>query len=183
MSELNNSRIPVQPTLTTNHYIVLMACCQAGCLFTMIETGFAGRNSDGGIFNTCAMKRWITQTGCGIPRSSPLKYNQNGSRFPYYFVGDEAFPLLEYLMRPCSKRILDNVKKIFSYRLNQGGKMLECAFGMPAKKFAVVNRLLRCRDSKKFNERIKAAVSSTSKFENAKGLSKLKMIHNAFNII
>jgi hypothetical protein len=32
------------------HSIVLMACSDADGNFIMIETGFAGRNSDGGIF-------------------------------------------------------------------------------------------------------------------------------------
>jgi len=41
------------------HSTVLLACCDADGLFTMIETGYAGRNSDGGIFRASVMKYWI----------------------------------------------------------------------------------------------------------------------------
>ena len=73
------------------HSVVLMACCDDDGLFTMIETGYAGRNSVGGIFRASEMKHWITHARLDIPPPSPLKYDENGSPFPYYFVADEAF--------------------------------------------------------------------------------------------
>lgn len=139
------------------HSVVLMACCDADGLFTMIETGYAGRNSDGGIFRASAMKHWITHAGLDIPPPSPLKYDENGIPFPYYFVADEAFPLSRYLMRPYAKKILDNLKRIFNYRLSRGRKTIECTFGMAAEKFSVLNGPIRCRDPEKVNDIIKAA--------------------------
>lgn len=44
------------------HSIVLLGCCDADGLFTMIETGYAGKNSDGGIFRASAMKYWLTRS-------------------------------------------------------------------------------------------------------------------------
>jgi hypothetical protein len=86
------------------HFVVLMVCCDASDgLFTMIETGYAGRNSDGGIFRASAMKHWNTHAWLDIPPPSPLKYDENGSPFPY-FVADEAFPLSRYLVRPYAKK-------------------------------------------------------------------------------
>ncbi|XP_060855400.1 uncharacterized protein LOC132933087 [Metopolophium dirhodum] len=75
------------------HSTVLMACCDADGLFTVIEPGFAGRNSDGGIFKACAMNYWITHGGFNILSPSPLRHDKRNTPFPYYFVGDEAFPL------------------------------------------------------------------------------------------
>jgi hypothetical protein len=123
----------------------------------MIETGYAGRNSDGGIFRASAMKHLITHAWLDIPPASPLKYDDNGSPFPYYFAADESFPLSRYLMRPYTKKILDNLKRIFNYKLSRGRKTIECKFGMAAEKFSVLNGPIRCRDPEKVNDIIKAA--------------------------
>lgn len=138
------------------HSTVLMACCDADGLFTIIEPGYAGRNSDGGIFKASSMNFWITH-GNNIPPPSPLRYDDRNIPFPYYFVGDEAFPLTRYLMRPFSSKTLDNVKRIFNYRLSRGRKTIECVFGMAAEKFAVLNGPIRCRNPSTVNSIVRAA--------------------------
>jgi len=137
--------------------VVLMACCDADGLFTMIEVGYAGRNCDAGIFRASAMKHWITHAGFDIPPPSPLKYDENKYPFPYYLVADEAFPLSGYLMRPYAKKTLDNIKRIFNYRLSRARKTIECTFGMAAEKWAILNGPIRGHDPKKVNDFIKAA--------------------------
>lgn len=138
------------------HSTVLLACCDADGLLTMVETGYAGRNSDGGIFRSSAMKYWLSQSQLDIPPDSKLRFDDSDSLFPYYFVADEAFPLSRYLLRPFSKRVLDNVKRIFNYRLSRGRKTIECVFGMMAEKFQVLNTPIRCRDVSKINDIVKA---------------------------
>jgi hypothetical protein len=76
--------------------------------------------------------------------------------FPYYFAGDEAFPLTRYLLRPYPKRTLDNVKRIFNYKLSRGRKTIECAFGMASEKFQVLNGPILCRNPETVNAIIKA---------------------------
>ncbi|XP_008180945.1 protein ALP1-like [Acyrthosiphon pisum] len=139
------------------HSTVLMACCDAGGLFAIIEPGFAGRNSDGGIFKACAMNYWMTHGGSNIPSPSSLRHDESNTPFPYYFVGDEAFPLSRNLLRPYSSRTLDNTKRIFNYRLSRGRKSIECVFSMAEEKFAVLNGPIRCRDPTTVNDIIKSA--------------------------
>jgi hypothetical protein len=66
----------------------------------VIETGYAGRNSDGGIFRASRMGHWLERNGLNMSDPEKLPYDQEGGKFPYYFVADEAFPLKSYLMTP-----------------------------------------------------------------------------------
>ncbi|XP_072384742.1 uncharacterized protein [Diabrotica undecimpunctata] len=104
----------------------------------MIETGYAGRNNDGGIFTVSKMKNMLMNSQLDIPPNCKLPLDDDDDcLFPYYLVGDEAFPLSRYLLKPYSKRILDNTKRIFNYRLSRGRKTIECAFEMMTEKFQV----------------------------------------------
>ncbi|XP_047525133.1 protein ALP1-like [Pieris napi] len=138
------------------HSIVLMACCDSDGLFTVIETGYAGRNSDGGIFSASRIKRWIEHGRLNIPLPSKLPNDQSNYELPYYFIGDEAFPLLSYLMRPYPQRTLNDLRRVFNYRLSRGRNTIECAFGMMAEKFQVLSTAIRCHTIEKVSNIIKA---------------------------
>lgn len=127
------------------HSIILLGCCDADGYFITVECGFAGRNSDGGVFRVSALGRWLERNGLNIPTTSPLPYDETGNKFPYYFVGDNAFPLRNNLMRPYAVRGLDNVKRMFNYRLSRGRKSIECVFGMLSQKFQVLLKPITCR--------------------------------------
>jgi len=67
--------------------------------------------------------------------------------FPFYnMVGDEAFLLKINLMRPYPKRVLDNEKRIYNYRMSCGRKSVECAFGTLASKFEIFQRPIMCHE-------------------------------------
>lgn len=137
------------------------ACCDADGLVTFIETGFAGRNSDGGVFRASAIKSWIENETSGIPLPSRLPKDESNNDLPHYFVGDEAFPLLRYLMRPYPQRSLDNVKRVYNYRLSRGRKTIECTLGMQAENIYVLNSPIRCRNPQKITNIEKGKVPST----------------------
>lgn len=127
------------------HSVVLMATCDADGLFTVIETGFAGRNHDGGIFKQTALYRKLEMNGLNIPESLPWPHDETQQNFPYYFVGDAAFPLKRYMMRPYPSSSLNNKKRIYNYRLSRARKTIECAFGMMTAKFQVLSVPIRCK--------------------------------------
>ena len=95
------------------HSIVLMATCDARYKFTMVDIGSSGRNSDGGVFMNSAFGEALNAGKIDLP---PPR-NINGESLPYVFVGDEAFPLKGFMMRPFPGRLVEEAKQIFNYQL------------------------------------------------------------------
>lgn len=133
-----------------------MACVDADELFTTIDVGEVGRNSDGAVFRTSNLGRALDLNVLQLPPSRPLPSSNDENDFPFYFVADEAFPLKKYLMRPYSKRSLNNKKRVFNYRLSRGRKSVECAFGMFVSKFRLFEGPICCKEET-INFIIKAA--------------------------
>ena len=59
-------------------------------------------------------------------------------KMPYVFVGDDAFPLMENLMKPFSHRNLSREDRIFNYRLSRVSRIVENAFGILASRFRIL---------------------------------------------
>ncbi|KAJ8050277.1 hypothetical protein HOLleu_03415 [Holothuria leucospilota] len=63
--------------------------------------------------------------------------SETGSQLPFVIVGDEAFPLKPYLMKPYAARIFNQERRIFNYRLSRARRVSENAFGILASRFRV----------------------------------------------
>ena len=59
---------------------------------------------------------------------------------PFVILGDEAYLLLSYLMRPCPRRQLTESQRLFNYHLSRGRRVVESAFGMLAGKWRILNK-------------------------------------------
>ncbi|XP_026818483.1 uncharacterized protein LOC113557263 isoform X2 [Rhopalosiphum maidis] len=90
-------------------------------------SGTQGRHSDGGVFDHCSLRHMIEQNKLHIPEN-------------FVFVGDEAFPLKSYLMRPYPRRELNANCKIFNYRLSRARRTVENAFGILVSRFRVFEK-------------------------------------------
>lgn len=94
----------------------------------MVEIGSAGRQSDGGVFNHSESGQRLKNNELGIPQAEPLI--PGGKKFPYVFLGDEAFALSNFMLRPYPRSSnLDLRKKVFNYRLSRARRIVEAAFG------------------------------------------------------
>jgi DDE superfamily endonuclease len=105
--------------------IVLMAVVDHKYCFSYIDVGCNGRVSDGGVFRNCSLYQELEN---GILPEGHL------------LVGDNAFPLKEYLLKPFPGNRLTLKQKIFNYRLSRARRVVENAFGILAARFRVFEK-------------------------------------------
>lgn len=115
--------------------VVLFAIVNANYEFIYVHTGTNGRVSDGGIWNQTGIYKRLVANTLNIPKETRLP----GCSDPvsYVFIGDEAFPLMEHLMKPYPQRGITHDEKIFNYRLSRARRIVENAFGILASRFRV----------------------------------------------
>lgn len=94
-----------------------------------------GRISDWGVFANSSISKALEDKLLDIPFGKPLPRREDP--LPYFIVGDEAFPLKTYLMKPYPSRQLDLSKRIFNYMLSRARRVVENVFGILESRFRV----------------------------------------------
>lgn len=108
-----------------------------------MDIGAYGRRSDGGIFRDSLLGQKFRNNEMNIPDPEPFYFE--GESMPYVLIGDEAFPLTEYLMRPFSgKQDLNQDKVIFNYRLSRARRTIENTFGILSSQWRILRRPINC---------------------------------------
>ena len=106
-----------------------MAIADAHYRFIAVDIGAPGRRSDGGVFRESRIGRRFERGLLNVP--PPSAVDEKGTILPYVLVGDEAFPLSPFLMRPYpSSGVLNRRKKMFNYRLSRARRLIESAFSI-----------------------------------------------------
>lgn len=117
--------------------IVLMAVADANYRFVMIDVGAYGKDSDGSIMSNSNFYTRIENGSLELPNETELPNTSIST--PFVFIGDEAFPLRNYLMRPFPrKQSQENEKAYYNYRLSRARMTIECAFGIMSSKFRIL---------------------------------------------
>ncbi|XP_049763762.1 uncharacterized protein LOC126263687 [Schistocerca nitens] len=117
--------------------IVLQAVADANYKFIAVDVGAYGKQSDAGVFKESMLYKKLTNGELLLP--PPTRLEGMCQELPYVILGDEAYPLLENLMRPFPRRNLDNEKILYNDMHSRARKVVECAFGIMTNKW----RLLR----------------------------------------
>ncbi|KAJ8911443.1 hypothetical protein NQ315_008329 [Exocentrus adspersus] len=78
--------------------LVLMAIVGPDYRFIAVDIGGFGKNSDGGIFETSNMGKRFEENLMNVPK--PKNLPNHDEPCPHVLIGDEAFSLKTYLMRP-----------------------------------------------------------------------------------
>jgi len=124
---------------------ILFALVDHDYKFIYVEVGTNGAASDGQVFSYSELKETLQDGSINLPPPEPLPGDDFGEPVEYFIVGDDAFPLTSYLMKPYSKRDLTIPERVFNYRLSRARRIVENAFGILATRFQVLLSELRHR--------------------------------------
>ncbi len=116
------------------HSIVLMALVDADYKFIYVQAGCQGSASDGGVFRDTVLRQLLDEEDLGLPPPEPLPGTEDNP-FPYYIVGDEAFPLKTWLLKPVPRKNLDIPSRVYNYRISRARRVVENAFGLLSHRF------------------------------------------------
>lgn len=89
--------------------IVLLAIVDANYKLIYIDVCTFEKDLDITIFEKTPFYKKLENNELNIPRSQPLP-DTAGPNMPYTFIGDEAFSLLQDIMRPFSGKVLSDTK-------------------------------------------------------------------------
>ena len=84
-------------------------------------------------FSICYLCSGIVDDTLDVPDAEPLPGDDRD--MPYFLIGDDAFSLRTWLMKPFSARGLPDEERIFNYRLSRARRVVENVFGIMANRF------------------------------------------------
>ena len=124
--------------------IILLALVDANYCITYFDIGTNGRAGDASVFRESTLYRGLEKNELGVPGLRPL--SSCNDPIPFFIVGDAAFPLKPYFLKPYpAKRMGDmasmeqvrRTERIFNYRLSRARRISENVFGILAARFGV----------------------------------------------
>lgn len=117
------------------HSVVLMAVAGPNyeCLYAGVGTN--GRVSDGGIWNKTLFLKKLEEGSIRVPEDQPLPFGKEP--VPHVLVGDDAFALRPFVMKPYPQRNISLEERIYNYRHSRARRLLENLFGIMANRWRV----------------------------------------------
>ena len=98
-----------------------------------VDIGQTGSGSDAGVFNESPFKAAIEAGTLNLPEADPVPYGNQPVE--YFLVGDDAFALKTWLMKPLPLRNMTHQQRVYNYRLSRARRVVENAFGLLAARF------------------------------------------------
>ncbi|XP_043262498.1 protein ALP1-like [Colletes gigas] len=119
--------------------IVLFAVVDANYNFIYCDVGCQGRISDGGVLKNTSFNSLLTDLKMKLPADCVLPGRTR--KTPFVFVGDDAFPLNQSIMKPYpGVQAKYSKTRIFNYRLSRARRISENVFGILSSVFRVFRK-------------------------------------------
>ncbi|KDR10927.1 hypothetical protein L798_14449, partial [Zootermopsis nevadensis] len=103
------------------HSQVLFGVANANYELLYFSFGSNGRVSDGGVFQSTDFYRALESGSLNVPKETTVA----GRNMPFVLVADDAFPLRKDIIKPFSRKVNTQARKIFNYRLSRAWRMIE----------------------------------------------------------
>lgn len=95
-----------------------------------MECGHIGDTSDAAVFATTALKEAIDDGSINFPTAKPLPGADGKEPIPYFLVGDEAFSLKTWTMKPLPTQNMSHKQRVYNYIISRARRVVENAFGL-----------------------------------------------------
>lgn len=120
--------------------VVLQGVADANYKLISIDVGGFGKQSDGGTFYCSDFYKLLTTKKIEIPEPSELP--GTNVKAPYVLIADEAYPLLDFVLKPFGGSNLSLEQESFNSRLSRARKTIECAFGILYSKWRILSKAI-----------------------------------------
>ena len=127
------------------HSLVLIALVDADKKFIWFDIDTPWSSSDSHIFPYSDLRRKIEDNTTGFPQAKSLV--DQGPQMEYFIVGDDAFLLRKWMMKPFSRRSMDLNETVFNYWLSSGRRVVKNTFGILASRFCVLQPAMQQEQS------------------------------------
>lgn len=108
----------------------LGTCWRRLQIYVCIDVGANGSTSDAEVFGVTDLCVALEDYAADLPPPEPLPGDDKP--MPYFIVGDNAFPMREWLQKPFPHRDLARHERNYNYRLSRARRVVENVFGILA---------------------------------------------------
>ena len=94
-----------------HHSIIMLAIVDAQYNILYVDVGNQGRASDAGVWDHYSLTKYLQENKLQVPDSTVLLFTT--SKSSYVLVGDDAFPLKTFLVKPYAGKDVPMPEKNF----------------------------------------------------------------------
>ena len=117
---------------------VLQGITDSESWFIYIDKGAYGKQNDCGTFSASTLYHFSEDSECTLPK--PASFEGSGTEMPFVILGDKAYPLKTYLTKPLARKDVSCDERVLNYTLSRARRYTECAFGIRAAKWRLLNK-------------------------------------------
>ena len=132
--------------LKTNFSVVLQGVVDSESRFIFTDIGAYGKQSDGGTFSGSTLYHFLEDFESTLPK--PPSFKRSGTAIPFAILGDEAYPLNTYLMKPFARKDMSCEERVLNCGLSPATRCVERAFGILTVNWRLLNKAIETNTNK-----------------------------------